>query len=301
MIHRLPALIAAALLAAGPARAEAPAEEIAARARRVLGDDRFQTEHPPARDFEDGASLPLDLPLGEGRGADRDQEKQGSDPGARGGEEARGGAGTQGTGSRRDRLVRERRARMDRARRQGTREDAARTPPEPPSATSELLGALLVALLAAAVIAVVALGIARFLGSRKAAPESAGALPEGARGDRPRPAPSEIDALAAEGRYAEAVHAMLEIAIAALARGGRLPLSDDMTAREALRELDADEVGRRALGELVLAVEISHFGGRTLDRQDYDRCAAALERIASRPLPAPALPAASTGAVEGAA
>jgi len=65
------ALAALALLAPGvapaPARAEEPAETIAARARQVLADERFQTEHPPPG--APGASAPFDGLPGAGNGA----------------------------------------------------------------------------------------------------------------------------------------------------------------------------------------------------------------------------------------
>jgi len=74
---------------------------------------------------------------------------------------------------------------------------------------------------------------------------------------------------------------MLELAVAQLGRRGCLALSEDMTGREALQRAESDRAGRRALGELVLAVEVSLFGGRALGREDHERCAAALRRLAS--------------------
>jgi hypothetical protein len=89
---------------------------------------------------------------------------------------------------------------------------------------------------------------------------------------RPR-ATSDADALAAQGRYADAIHALLLRALEDLGRRAARATSRALTAREVLRGAPLAEPGRAALGALVRAVEIVHFGGHDAVREDYDACA----------------------------
>jgi hypothetical protein len=86
-------------------------------------------------------------------------------------------------------------------------------------------------------------------------------------GRAPAPIP-DAERLAGEGRYAEAIHAIL---LAVLARFASR-LRPAWTAREASRA-----IGRKELRGLVQLVEVTLFGGRTATREDYER-ALALQR-----------------------
>ncbi len=83
-------------------------------------------------------------------------------------------------------------------------------------------------------------------------------------------------ALAAQGRYGEAVHALLLAAIALLARRFRLPLPPSRTSRELLRALPLQGAAREAFAGLVGTVERSWFGGVPVGPEEY---AASVERF----------------------
>jgi len=122
--------------------------------------------------------------------------------------------------------------------------------------------------------------IAVFLRERlgPTAPErTAGSPPQ-----RPPSAPERAivdaaDALAAEGRFAEAVHALLLRTIQALSR--HMPVARALTSREIEERAGLPDAAREALGELVQAVELTRFGGRPATADDYARCVACFERI----------------------
>ena len=81
----------------------------------------------------------------------------------------------------------------------------------------------------------------------------------------------DAEALAREGRFACAIHVLLLRTFEAIGRGASLPTS--LTSREVLGHVPMSEAARAALGELVAAVEVSHFGGRDAGEADYRRCA----------------------------
>jgi hypothetical protein len=88
-------------------------------------------------------------------------------------------------------------------------------------------------------------------------------------------APPEIpiesaQALAAEGRWAEAIHALLLETLEALSRAARLAPS--LTSREIVARISLPSRARDALEGLVLAVEISRFGGEPAAEGDYRAC-----------------------------
>jgi len=80
--------------------------------------------------------------------------------------------------------------------------------------------------------------------------------------------------LAAAGRFAEAIHALLLETLAALSRAAQLAPS--LTSREILSRVRLPVRARDALAGLVLAVEISRFGGTPAGEGDYRAC---LERF----------------------
>jgi hypothetical protein len=77
-------------------------------------------------------------------------------------------------------------------------------------------------------------------------------------------------ALAAEGRYGEAIHALLLETLEALSRAARLAPS--LTSREILARVRLPVRARDALAGLVVAVEVSRFGGAEPGEPDYLAC-----------------------------
>lgn len=87
----------------------------------------------------------------------------------------------------------------------------------------------------------------------------------------------DAERLAAEGRFAEAVHALLLRTIDALSRQDAVPRA--LTSREILARSRLPEAARGALSDLVAAVEVTRFGGRPADATDYARCVGCFDRI----------------------
>jgi hypothetical protein len=90
-----------------------------------------------------------------------------------------------------------------------------------------------------------------------------------------RAAPAEIgaegaEALAAKGRWAEAIHALLLDTLEALSRAALLAPS--LTSREIVARVALPPRAHDALAGLVTAVEISRFGGATAGEDDYRTC-----------------------------
>ncbi len=81
---------------------------------------------------------------------------------------------------------------------------------------------------------------------------------------------ASAERLAAAGRFAEAIHALLLETLAALSRAAQLAPS--LTSREILSRVPLPERAREALAGLVLAVEISRFGGAPAGERDYRAC-----------------------------
>lgn len=78
--------------------------------------------------------------------------------------------------------------------------------------------------------------------------------------------------LAEAGRFAEAMHELLLIAIGYLSRQAVAGRDRSLTSRELIRRLDLAETRRQAFRELVLAVETCHFGTRQPESRDYEAC-----------------------------
>lgn len=81
---------------------------------------------------------------------------------------------------------------------------------------------------------------------------------------------ASAEALAAEGRWGEAIHALLLETLEALSRAARLAPS--LTSREIVAGVPLPARAREALGGLVLAVEVSRFGGAAAGEDDYRAC-----------------------------
>jgi len=148
---------------------------------------------------------------------------------------------------------------------------AATVPPtvhlEPLSLPLELLLRFLLWAAVAVVLCLVAVWLVRRL-TPAAAGDDPAALEPGAA---PLDVPLEgARALAAAGRYGEAIHALLLETLAALSRASRLAPS--LTSREILARVTLPSRAREALAALVLAVEVSHFGGAEPGEADYSAC-----------------------------
>jgi hypothetical protein len=86
---------------------------------------------------------------------------------------------------------------------------------------------------------------------------------------------AEADALAAEGRFAEAVHLLLYRSVEDIE--GRRPglVKPAMTSRDLAEARDLPSVARGAFSRIARAVEISLFGGRAIDAGAWDQCRSA--------------------------
>ena len=82
--------------------------------------------------------------------------------------------------------------------------------------------------------------------------------------------------LAAEGRYGEAIHALLLATIQHFAARARLTIQPSRTSRELARLLPLSGESRAKFNELVMAVERTLFGGEPAGLEDYQR---SLERF----------------------
>lgn len=108
--------------------------------------------------------------------------------------------------------------------------------------------------------------------------------PRSPRAERPERAPALDDAerLAAEGRWDEALHALLLQAIRLVS--GRLPapLPPSSTSRELLRLVPLAEEARQAFAGMVRAVELSLFGGAAVGAAVYEENRERLRIVSGR-------------------
>jgi hypothetical protein len=88
--------------------------------------------------------------------------------------------------------------------------------------------------------------------------------------------------LAGQGRYAEAVHALLLAAIRHFAARAKTPLQASRTSRELVRLLPLAPDAREAFAELVRTVELSLFGGGEVAAEDYERSRARFQALTGR-------------------
>jgi hypothetical protein len=88
--------------------------------------------------------------------------------------------------------------------------------------------------------------------------------------------------LAAGGRYAEAVHALLLAAIRHFAERSRTAIQPSRTSRELVRTLPLGPEAREAFSELVRTVELSLFGGAAVGAEDYERNLARFQALTRR-------------------
>jgi len=93
----------------------------------------------------------------------------------------------------------------------------------------------------------------------------------------------EVDRLAAEGRFGEAVHVLLIRALVRLSEGRGRSFADSATSREILRSGALAPGEGPPLGRLVEAVERSLFGGTEVDAEEYERCRRAYGALEESP------------------
>lgn len=124
---------------------------------------------------------------------------------------------------------------------------------------------ILAALLIGIVLVIVQWVVARRRPDPAISPPAAEPTPLGA----PRSPDLGADRLAAEGRWAEALQAVLREVLRTLAERFRVPLPTSRTSREALRALPLQGASREALGELVAAVERAIFGRAAVGAEGY--------------------------------
>lgn len=96
------------------------------------------------------------------------------------------------------------------------------------------------------------------------------------------PAFEDAARLAAEGRYAEAVHALLLAAIRHFAERSRVSIQPSRTSRELVRLLPLGAEAREAFSDLVRTVELSLFGGAPVGREEYERSLARFRDLTRR-------------------
>lgn len=147
---------------------------------------------------------------------------------------------------------------------------AAVVPPELWHLDLGALGPVLRVLLWVA-LAVLALLAVTWIGRRLGGGARDVEAPPEVASDGAVPLPAEnAEALAAEGRFAEAIHVLLLDTLETLARAGRLPRS--LTSREIAGRVPLAPGARAALAALVEAVEVVWFGGAVPEEADFRRC-----------------------------
>jgi hypothetical protein len=174
--------------------------------------------------------------------------------------------------------------------------EEAPPPPPPPSWLDDLLQVLVAAgpvlqVLFWLGLAALVLALLWFIGReiiRIRLPGRALPTPPGGHGEEAwRPAPaaalallSDADALAAEGRFAEAVHLILLRSIGDI--DGRLPntVRPALTARDIGALTRLPSAARPAFAHIARVVEASLFGGRDVDRAAFMDCRQAYESFA---------------------
>lgn len=92
---------------------------------------------------------------------------------------------------------------------------------------------------------------------------------------------ADADALAAQGKFAEAIHTLLLRTFQELAKASASHVSPHLTSREILARIPMLGDGRDALGELVAVVEVTWFGDDVPGEADWLRCRAQFDRFVS--------------------
>jgi hypothetical protein len=140
------------------------------------------------------------------------------------------------------------------------------------------------------VVAVLALGwlgraVWQWNGGRRSGGAAADTVTEADAPAGPERDPELEDAsrLAAEGRYGEAIHALLLAAIHHFAARARMQVPPSRTSRELARLLPLGVESRTAFNELVRSVELYLFGGVDAGAEDYERSLVRFRALVRRP------------------
>lgn len=91
---------------------------------------------------------------------------------------------------------------------------------------------------------------------------------------------ADADRLAAEGKFAEAIHLLLYRSIEDIDAKRPHAVKPALTSRDILDLVPLPAAARQALSRLVAAVEWSFFGGRPVDAADFSACRRAYEEFA---------------------
>ena len=144
------------------------------------------------------------------------------------------------------------------------------------------LSLVVLVVLAVVAVALLAVWIARNLPSARAKAEPAPGQ-DGPAPERPEreagPSLRDAERLAAEGRWSEAVHALLLAAVGRLCTRFSVPQARSRTSRELYRLLPLQGEAREAFAGLVRTVEVSLFGGTELGPEDYQSSLERFRRI----------------------
>ena len=92
---------------------------------------------------------------------------------------------------------------------------------------------------------------------------------------------ADPDRLAASGRFAEAIHALLLRALVLISRRLDSHWPRSLTSREILRHGKLPGSAQSHLGQLIQRVEVHHFGGMEPVAADYSRCQEIYEKLRS--------------------
>jgi hypothetical protein len=90
---------------------------------------------------------------------------------------------------------------------------------------------------------------------------------------------ADADALAAEGRYAEAVHLLLYRSVDDIAAKRPGLVKPALTSRDLAGSRDLPQVPRGAFARIARAVEVSLFGGQPVDADVWGECRAAYAEL----------------------
>lgn len=154
-----------------------------------------------------------------------------------------------------------------------------------PSGVSEALLWVLGIGAGVAILAVIASAAMRWQRVRKTKPDVVTQGPIGGVDPGLEALPAslrEARALAAAGRFEEAVHVLLRGALDYLRGRSGFTLEAALTSREVLAKAPIESDTRGAFGDLVGSVEVSLFGGYPVSAADFERCASSFEVVHRR-------------------
>lgn len=148
----------------------------------------------------------------------------------------------------------------------------------------ELMQLLLYLAIAAAVAVIAVILFNALSGYKRKGPQTIQTADEkdeapGTAALRMEHAQMSADALARAGDFAEAMHILLLQSVTELRRRLGISIADALTSREILERLKISGLGKNALGDIVARVELTHFGGRLPNAEDYLACRSSFETL----------------------